>query len=235
MPRVRDDDAFAAKREAILDIAERLMVANGYEGLTVTDLMREARISKGALYHYFASKRDVLAGLLDRRLARWEAALEPIAASGGPADVRLREFLRTLVGAKAQDREFLIDVLRSLYAEENAIAYLAARVGMADRLLPLLVRIVSDGQRDRTFTVSDPGATARVVFSLLQECTDQIGRLLINVADGHGAAGEIQTQTVAYVEALHRTLGANPGRLDFIDAVELRRWARAARASGKAA
>lgn len=231
MPRIRNDEAFARKRDAILDIAERLVITKGYERLVITDLMAEGGISKGALYHYFASKREVLTGLLERRLDRWDALLAPIAEASGPADTRLREFLRTLAGAKAADRSFLIDVLRSVYAEENAILYAATRTGMADRLLPRLTMIISAGRDDGSFTVTEPEPTARVVLSVLQECTDRISRMLIEIADGAGTTRQVEAQTAAYVEALHRTLGAAPGTLDFIEGADLRRWIRAARRS----
>ena len=232
MPRTRNDEAYARKRDTILDIAERLVLTKGYESLAITDLLAAAGISKGALYHYFTSKRDVLAALLDRRLDRWEARLAPIAEASGPADQRLRDFLRTLAGAKAEDRAFLIEVLRGVYAEENALVYAGARQGMGDRLLPRLTMIIDSGRADRTFDVAEPAATARVVLSLLQECTDRIGRLLIDVADGRGTVRQVETQTAAYVEALHRTLGAEPGTLAFVAAADLRRWARAARQAG---
>jgi AcrR family transcriptional regulator len=232
--RTRNDEAYARKRDAILDIAERLILIKGYDSLAITDLMAEAGISKGALYHYFSAKRAVLAALLDRRLDRWEARLAPIAEAPGPADARLREFLRTLAGAKAEDRAFLIEVLRGVYAEENAIVYATARLGMADRLLPPLAMIIGDGRTDGTFDVAEPEATARVVLSLLQECTDRIGRLLIAVADGRATGRLVETQTAAYVDALHRTLGAEPGTLSFIATADLRRWIRAARRSESA-
>ncbi|WP_152362420.1 TetR/AcrR family transcriptional regulator [Microlunatus speluncae] len=232
MPRTRNDEAYARKRDAILDIAERLVQTKGYESLAITDLMAEAGISKGALYHYFSAKRAVLAALLDRRLDRWEARLAPIAEATGPADRRLRDFLRTLAGAKADDRGFLIEVLRSVYAEENAIVYAAARQGMADRLLPRLIMIIDAGRADGTFTVTDPAASARVVLSLLQECTDRIGRMLIDIADGRGTARQVEAQTAAYVDSLHRTLGAAPGTLAFVATADLRRWTRAARVAG---
>lgn len=231
MARVRNDAAYAQKRDSILDIADRLVITKGYERLAISDLMAEAGVSKGALYHYFGSKRAVLAALLERRLVRWETRLAPVSRGGGPATTRLREFLRTLAEAKAEDRGFLVEVLRSVYAEENAILYTTTRTAMADRLLPRLTTIISAGCDDGSFAVAEPEPTARVVLSLLQECTDRIGRMLIEVADGTGNARATETQTAAYIEALHRTLGAAPGTLDFIDTGDLRRWVQAARDS----
>ncbi|NYE69738.1 AcrR family transcriptional regulator [Microlunatus parietis] len=235
MARIRDDEAFRRKRDAILDVADRLMIIKGYESLAITDLMTEAGISKGALYHYFTSKRAVLAALLDRRLDRWEAALAPLANGAEPAAERLRTVLRALAMIKAEDRSFLISVLRGLYREDNAIVQTTARAGMADRLLPLLSMIINDGRADGSFAVTAPEPTARVVISLLQECSDRIARLLIDIADGRGSARAIEAQAAAYVEALHRILGAPPGTLDFVEPADLRRWIRAARTARSAA
>lgn len=231
MPRIRNDAAYARKRDAILDAAESLLLRKGYDGLSITDLMVQAGVSKGALYHYFTAKRDVLAALLDRRLDHWTAQLAPIATRPGPADRRLHQALRALAGAKAADQTFLIDVLRGIYAEENVLVRAATRDGMAERLLPLLTRIVADGCADRTFSAADPAATARVVLSLLQECTDRIGRRLLGIADGSGTAAQLEREVAAYLDALHLTLGAAPGSLVFIRPAELRRWTRAARAA----
>lgn len=231
MARVRNDETYALKRDSILDIAEQLVITKGYERLAISDLVAEAGISKGALYHYFGSKREVLAALLERRVLRWDARLAPIADSDLDAEPRLREFLRGLAGVKAEDREFLVEVLRRVYADENAIVYNGMRIAMADRMLPRLTMIISAGIDDGSFQVTDPEASARVVLSLLQECTDRIGRMLIDVADGVGKPRRIETQAAAYVDALHRTLDATPSSLDFLDTADLRRWVRAARRS----
>ena len=56
----------AARRDAILDAAQRLILSNGYERLTVQDLLDDLQISKGAFYHYFDSKPAVIEALSAR-------------------------------------------------------------------------------------------------------------------------------------------------------------------------
>ena len=46
----------AARRDEILDAAQRLILSTGYERLTVHDILDDLQISKGAFYHYFGSK-----------------------------------------------------------------------------------------------------------------------------------------------------------------------------------
>jgi AcrR family transcriptional regulator len=46
------------RKSEILSAAYRLFVRDGYEGTTVSSLLEELGISKGAFYHHFASKDE---------------------------------------------------------------------------------------------------------------------------------------------------------------------------------
>jgi AcrR family transcriptional regulator len=76
-----------ARREHILDAAEACFVRAGFHRTTMQDICKEAAISPGALYVYFASKEDLIAGLAERdraefaeRFAEISAAPDPISA-----------------------------------------------------------------------------------------------------------------------------------------------------------
>lgn len=61
-PRPTGDD----RQEAILETAERLLDATGFEDVSIEDLAAGAGISRPTFYFYFSSKDDVLLALLDR-------------------------------------------------------------------------------------------------------------------------------------------------------------------------
>jgi AcrR family transcriptional regulator len=87
MPR-RQHERTAATRGAIVAAARELVAAGGYEATTIEDIARRAGVSKGALYHHFADKVEVLvavyedleAGLVELLLAAAAAETEPVAA-----------------------------------------------------------------------------------------------------------------------------------------------------------
>lgn len=54
------------RRARILDAAERVFARKGFSGATMQEICREAGISPGALYLYFASKEELIAGIADR-------------------------------------------------------------------------------------------------------------------------------------------------------------------------
>lgn len=55
-----------ARREHILDAAERCFASAGFHRTTMHDICRAAGISPGALYGYFESKESLIAGIAER-------------------------------------------------------------------------------------------------------------------------------------------------------------------------
>jgi TetR/AcrR family transcriptional regulator, fatty acid metabolism regulator protein len=70
-PRVKSPD----KRRQILDAAVRVFARQGFHACRVSDIADEAGVAYGLVYHYFASKDEVLDTLF---LERWEVMLELI-------------------------------------------------------------------------------------------------------------------------------------------------------------
>ncbi|MEU0359528.1 TetR/AcrR family transcriptional regulator [Streptomyces cyaneofuscatus] len=70
------------RRNELLDAAERLLAASGGAQLTLRAVADEAGVRLGHLQHYFPTRSDLLAALLDRVLT---TSLERIAARTDPA------------------------------------------------------------------------------------------------------------------------------------------------------
>lgn len=71
------DDQKAERRRRILAAARRLVVSKGYEGLTMRDLARAARVSVPTLYNLFGSKDAILVAALEASVARIAARIRP--------------------------------------------------------------------------------------------------------------------------------------------------------------
>jgi TetR/AcrR family transcriptional regulator, repressor for uid operon len=70
MPKLKPDTQ-RARREHILDAAQRCFARTGFHATTMQDICKEASVSPGALYVYFASKEDLIAGLCERDRAEF--------------------------------------------------------------------------------------------------------------------------------------------------------------------
>jgi TetR/AcrR family transcriptional regulator, transcriptional repressor of aconitase len=59
-----------ARRTQILDAAIVCFSRNGFHTATMQDIVRQSRLSPGAIYNYFASKEDIIEAIADERHAR---------------------------------------------------------------------------------------------------------------------------------------------------------------------
>ncbi|HEX8692315.1 MAG TPA: TetR/AcrR family transcriptional regulator [Longimicrobium sp.] len=58
-----------ATRERLVDAAMRLFWEKGYNSTSIADVLKAADANAGSLYHFFPTKQDLLAAVLDRYLA----------------------------------------------------------------------------------------------------------------------------------------------------------------------
>lgn len=73
-------------RQAILDAAEKLFLNNGYNGTSMRQIARGARIALGGIYNHFGSKEEIFRTLLDERIPYAAIAdmLADIETTSGP-------------------------------------------------------------------------------------------------------------------------------------------------------
>lgn len=76
-------DAQVSRREEILDAAEACFVRNGFHRTTIADLAREAAMSQGNFYRYFAAKEDIVLAMAERDRARGATMLADLEREGG--------------------------------------------------------------------------------------------------------------------------------------------------------
>src|SRR4051812_39616639 len=91
--RASADDR-AAKRERLLDAAERVFAHRGFFAAKVADIAREAGVADGTIYLYFKSKDDVLISLFESRIVRVNATLAAAVASAERPRDQLVAFVR---------------------------------------------------------------------------------------------------------------------------------------------
>lgn len=49
----------------ILDVATRLFIEKGYDATSLQDIINDTKLSKGAIYHHFASKEEILEAIFN--------------------------------------------------------------------------------------------------------------------------------------------------------------------------
>ncbi|TDQ61919.1 TetR family transcriptional regulator [Maritalea mobilis] len=66
----------AQLKDQLLDIAFDMFLAQGYDGVGLSEVIKKAGVSKGALYHHFSSKDDLIDQVLQRYFLDGFAAMD---------------------------------------------------------------------------------------------------------------------------------------------------------------
>ena len=131
--------------ERILDVAQRLFLEKGYENTTIQDIVDGlGGMTKGAVYHHFKSKEDIMGAVGDRMFFR----NNPFEAVKKRQDLNGLEKLREAVRLNQadQDRETMTAQSLSIYKSPRLL------VEMIDSnrrvLTPYFQELIEEGNRD---------------------------------------------------------------------------------------
>lgn len=140
--------------ERLVAVATRLFAERGYEGTSVQEIVAAAGVTKGAMYHYYAAKDDLLYAIYHRLLAVQTERLERIADGSGTAEERLRAAAVDVIETSAGHLDELTVFFRSMHLlpDEKRKAVRAERRRYHERFRAL----VEEGRRDGTFRPDVP-------------------------------------------------------------------------------
>lgn len=203
----------------------RLIQAKGYEALSVQEVIDEVGASKGAFYHYFGSKADLLEGVVERMADAIQATWDQLLARPGvPAAQQLHDMFTSTAQYKNARRELVLAVLEGWLNDSNAVVRDKLRQIVRRRMKPMLVRILRQGIDDGEFNATDPEATSDVIVTLILGAQDEATALFVASQAGEITYDGALRHFEAYEEALTRILGYRNGRLSLVDADVLRPW-----------
>jgi len=223
MSRIIKD--YAVRRNEILDVAQHLMTTRGYEQMTVQDILGKLDISKGAFYHYFTSKQQLLEAVIERMLDLSEQMLTPIVTD--PSLSALKKFERFFTAIsdwKTERKGFVLALLRVWYQDDNALARSKLHLTMIRRVAPMLAAIIRQGIQEGVMTASLPDQAGEVVYLLINGLSETIGLLMLAYQPDKDNIQCFAGPITAYVEALERVLGLPPGSVSLFDMDSMREW-----------
>lgn len=82
-----------ATREQIIEAADRLFYRQGYEHTSFAAIAEAVQISRGNFYYHFKTKDDILAAVIDARLAERRRMLERWEAEEPTPSGRIRKYI----------------------------------------------------------------------------------------------------------------------------------------------
>ena len=107
--------AAAPVPERLMAAATRLFADHGYDRTSVQDIVEAAGVTKGALYHYFGSKDDLLHEIYARLLRLQQERLDSFADAEGPIEERLRQAAADVVVTTIDNLDDAMIFFRSMH------------------------------------------------------------------------------------------------------------------------
>lgn len=101
--------------DRLLVAATRLFAERGFESTSVQQVVAEAQLTKGAMYHYFASKDDLLYEIYARVLRMQTARLDRAARADAPVAARVHAAASDVVVTSVDNLDDTIIFFRSMH------------------------------------------------------------------------------------------------------------------------
>jgi TetR/AcrR family transcriptional regulator, transcriptional repressor for nem operon len=100
----------------ILDVAERLVQARGFNGFSYADIAETLGITKAALHYHFPGKAELGEALIERYASRFADALAAVDAREPDARAKLRAYAHLYADVFQDERMCLCGMLAADYA-----------------------------------------------------------------------------------------------------------------------
>ena len=150
------------KRRVILDAAVRVFARQGFHACRVSDIADEAGVAYGLVYHYFASKDEVLDTLF---LERWNVMLEMIREvdqQPTPVKEKLEAIVSFIVDSYRHDPDLMKVIIVEITRAANSFGQ--THLGQIRKAYDLIGQIVTKAQAEGVFRPEIDARFAAMAF-----------------------------------------------------------------------
>jgi AcrR family transcriptional regulator len=223
MARIIKD--YAERRQEIINVAQRLVYTKGYEQMTVQDILDEIHISKGAFYHYFDSKQQLLEALIEHIQHDAQVLIIPIVNDPSlPALDKMQQVIGAVSSWKTARKDYLLALVRVWYADENAIVRQKVQTTLVKQIAPVFTTIVQQGIREGVFDTPYADQMGEIILATMQGLGEAFVDMLFFSEPAPDDLRQITKKVAAYTDALERILGTTPGCLKLMDEETITTW-----------
>lgn len=130
------------RREEILDAAEKLFAAKGFDNTSTGDILDAVGIARGTLYYHFKSKEDILDGVIGRITNRlMQDAGEIVRKKELPVLERLTKAILSL----NVESKIGYEIMEQVHRPQNALMHQKMQAILLAGINPILTELVEEG------------------------------------------------------------------------------------------
>ena len=153
--------------QELLDAALAVFAERGYRNARIDDVAEAAGVTKGAVYHHFANKEQLLSRAIEHYLAKAFGDLDALLrGEKGPASMRIRLLLRRGFGSADPNRRRVLALLLQDLRHDVPRAYRQWLAGGPMKGWRRLAELIEEGKANGEFRPDvDAESAARVVIA----------------------------------------------------------------------
>ena len=223
--RTLDPAVHALKRDTFVDSAIALMQAKGWSSMSIQDVIDDVGASKGAFYHYFGSKADLLEAVIDRITTVATDSIRPMVHDPSLTSLeKLDGLFSGIARWKGERTDLMLAVIEAWEADDNAIVREKFRRGAVALMAPLLADILRQGRTEGRFDGLDPDDAGHVLVSFMLGANEAAVQLYAARRADTITFEAVERRFAAYDQGLERYLGLQAGSFSIVDREVLLQW-----------
>lgn len=148
-------ERYERRRGEVIAAAAKVFAERGYHETTIEDLIEASGMTRGGLYHYTESKRDLLLAVIDELMRPLLAQAQEMMSQPQPPEVHLRQLLRLWLAHVASHRNHMIVFSQERQTLSHGPGW--SEVAKArKRFERMLAEVIDRGRREGSFQTADP-------------------------------------------------------------------------------
>ncbi|HBY57358.1 MAG TPA: hypothetical protein DEG96_05795 [Candidatus Atribacteria bacterium] len=205
------------RKNEILDTAQELFLTQGYEKVSVDNIIKKIGIAKGTFYYYFKSKEDLLNKLVKRMVDKIKIEIKKIVEKNDLDAISKLEKAYSVAGnIKLENIHLIKLMLNILYKKDNLILRYKVYKSNVELVVPEFAKIIEQGVKENLFNTPYPYEAAKLFFELGSVLGDVISKLLLELDKKPGNMDKIVKEIEIYEDAMERILGARKGAINIV-------------------
>ncbi len=202
----------------ILSVAQSFFFQHGYDNTTVNIIIEAMQISKGAFYHYFKSKEDLLDKLVERFTNQILDKLQPIVEDRdlNALDKLNQVFIQSSI-YKAGQLDFIMTLSKAIYSDKNLVLREKINQKSLQISSQLFAQILDQGSREGCFSIHNPQATAEMILLFGASIASRNAQLFVDLQNNPQNIQQLSEHLEQYRLAVERILAAPENSIKVID------------------
>ncbi|WP_313339817.1 TetR/AcrR family transcriptional regulator [Sedimentibacter sp.] len=209
-------------KQHILNVAMELFYEKGYDNTSINAIIENVGVSKGAFYHYFKSKEDVLEAVAGRHI-EVEITITKKAAEERYLNAleKINKVFNEVLTHKVLDMGERQKISKFFESEGNVKFQRKVVENKIKLLTPLYLSIIKQGIMEGIFKTSYPDEVAEQIIQMLIILNSMVVKLTSDINEKPENIAVIKRKIEAYREAVERILGAPKDSINFLENIRI--------------